>query len=126
MAYYWRKLASKAMASTNESECWLGSETLGKFLTSSYFDLLTSRRNLRRTIAGKDLPEDAKAQLISLHEEVGVLKDQLKDSQEKLHKAKAVCTFILCRIASSIHYSLSSRKTSFSRRSKPRKVVLVE
>jgi len=47
--------------------------------------------SMRRTISGKDLPEDAKSELIALHEEVGVLKEQNKDIQDKLNKAK---TFI--------------------------------
>ena len=48
--------------------------------------------DLKRVIAGKDLPEDVKSQLIALHEEVGMLKEQYKESQDKLSKAKAVCT----------------------------------
>jgi protein HOOK3 len=48
--------------------------------------------DLRRVIAGKDLPEDVKSQLVALHEEVGMLKEQYKESQDKLNKAKAVCT----------------------------------
>ena len=47
--------------------------------------------DLRRVIAGKDLPEDVKTQLVALHEEVGMLKEQYKESQDKLNKAKAVC-----------------------------------
>ena len=46
--------------------------------------------DLKRVIAGKDLPEDVKSQLVALHEEVGMLKEQYKESQEKLNKAKAV------------------------------------
>jgi len=48
--------------------------------------------DLKRVIAGKDLPEDVKSQLIALHEEVGMLKEQYKESHDKLNKAKAVCT----------------------------------
>ena len=47
--------------------------------------------DLKRVIAGKDLPEDVKSQLVALHEEVGMLKEQYKESQDKLSKAKAVC-----------------------------------
>ena len=47
--------------------------------------------DLKRVIAGKDLPEDVKTQLVGLHEEVGMLKEQYKESQDKLSKAKAVC-----------------------------------
>jgi len=47
--------------------------------------------DLKRVIAGKDLPEDVKSQLVNLHEEVGMLKEQYKESQDKLNKAKAVC-----------------------------------
>lgn len=46
--------------------------------------------DLKRVIAGKDLPEDIKSQLVALHEEVGMLKEQYKESQDKLSKAKAV------------------------------------
>ena len=48
--------------------------------------------DLKRVIAGKDLPEDVKSQLVALHEEVGMLKEQYKESQDRLSKAKAVCT----------------------------------
>jgi protein HOOK3 len=50
--------------------------------------------DLKRVIAGKDLPEDVKSQLVALHEEVGMLKEQYKESQEKLNKAKAVRTTV--------------------------------
>jgi len=45
--------------------------------------------DLKRVIAGKDLPEDVKSQLVALHEEVGMLKEQYKESHDKLSKAKA-------------------------------------
>ena len=51
--------------------------------------------DLKRVIAGKDLPEDVKTQLVALHEEVGMLKEQYKDTQDKLSKAKAVCTVLM-------------------------------
>lgn len=44
--------------------------------------------DLRATLSGKDLPEDIKSRLLSLHEENITLKEQLKTSQEKLVKAK--------------------------------------
>ena len=60
------------------------------FYWGSDSDYLSS--DLKRVIAGKDLPEDVKSQLVGLHEEVGMLKEQYKDSQDRLNKAKAVCT----------------------------------
>lgn len=53
-------------------------------------DFESGSSNLRRIIAGKDLPEDVKSQLVALHEEAGMLKEQYKESQDKLNKAKAV------------------------------------
>ena len=46
--------------------------------------------NLKASINGKDIPEDIKARLLSLHEENLLLKEHLKTIQEKLNKAKAV------------------------------------
>ncbi|KAI0948399.1 hypothetical protein AcV7_009155 [Taiwanofungus camphoratus] len=45
--------------------------------------------DLRASISGKDVPEDIKARLLSLHEENVHLKEQYKTAQEKLMKAKA-------------------------------------
>ena len=58
--------------------------------------------DLKRVIAGKDLPEDIKSQLVALHEEVGVLKEQFRESQDKLSKAKAVCVTRLSRSSHSL------------------------
>jgi len=46
--------------------------------------------NLKASINGKDIPEDIKARLLSLHEDNLLLKEQLKTTTEKLNKAKAV------------------------------------
>jgi len=45
--------------------------------------------DLRASISGKDVPEDIKARLLSLHEENVNLREQYKTAQEKLVKAKA-------------------------------------
>ncbi|GBE82526.1 predicted protein [Sparassis crispa] len=45
--------------------------------------------DLKASISGKDVPEDIKARLLSLHEENVSLKEQYKTAQEKLVKAKA-------------------------------------
>jgi protein HOOK3 len=81
---------------------------------------------LKRTIAGKDLPEDAKSELIALHEEVGVLKEQNKDIQDKLHKAKTV-NISPSAVVQSPHVcrSLSNRRTNYSKKSKQRRVDMV-
>lgn len=52
--------------------------------------ILLLRRDLRASLGGKDLPEEAKAKFLSLHEDNVQLKEQLKTSQEKLQKARAV------------------------------------
>lgn len=46
--------------------------------------------DLRSTLNGKELPEDVKARLLSMHEENIVLKEQLSTTQSKLMKAKNV------------------------------------
>ncbi|KAG9124675.1 hypothetical protein FRC07_010661 [Ceratobasidium sp. 392] len=45
--------------------------------------------DLRASLGGKDLPEEAKAKFLALHEDNVQLKEQLKTSQEKLQKARA-------------------------------------
>ncbi|OCH95271.1 HOOK-domain-containing protein [Obba rivulosa] len=45
--------------------------------------------DLRASLSGKDVPEDIKQRLLSLHEENIHLKEQYKTTQEKLVKAKA-------------------------------------
>ncbi|QRV74918.1 hypothetical protein RhiJN_02933 [Ceratobasidium sp. AG-Ba] len=47
--------------------------------------------DLRASMGGKDLPEEAKARFLALHEDNVQLKEQLKTAQEKLQKAR---TFI--------------------------------
>lgn len=46
--------------------------------------------DLRASISGKDLPEDVKTRLLSLHEDNVHLKEQLKTQSERLVKAKSV------------------------------------
>jgi protein HOOK3 len=46
---------------------------------------------MRATLNGKDVPEEIKSRLLTLHEENVSLKEQNKTAQEKLLKAKAVC-----------------------------------
>jgi protein HOOK3 len=46
--------------------------------------------DLRATFSGKDIPEDIKSRLMSLHEENLSLNEKVKASHEKLVKAKAV------------------------------------
>ncbi|KAI0807300.1 HOOK-domain-containing protein [Fomes fomentarius] len=45
--------------------------------------------DLRASLSGKDVPEDIKQRMLSLHEENVALKEQYKTAQEKLVKAKA-------------------------------------
>ncbi|KZT03569.1 HOOK-domain-containing protein [Laetiporus sulphureus 93-53] len=45
--------------------------------------------DLRASLSGKDVPEDIKARLLSLHEENANLKEQYKTAQEKLLKARS-------------------------------------
>ncbi|THV08067.1 HOOK-domain-containing protein [Dendrothele bispora CBS 962.96] len=45
--------------------------------------------DLRATLSGKDLPEDIKSRLLSLHEENIMLREQNKTNNEKLTKARA-------------------------------------
>ena len=80
--------------------------------------------DLRRVIAGRDLPEDVKSQLVALHEEVGMLKDQYKESQDKLNKAKAVRRNSEKRFVSLVDCtsSSSSLKTSCSKRNMQKRV----
>jgi protein HOOK3 len=53
---------------------------------------LTFASELRAAFSGKDVPDDIKSRLLSLHEDNVNLKEQLKTAQEKLVKAKAVGT----------------------------------
>ncbi|QRW03820.1 hypothetical protein RhiLY_02819 [Ceratobasidium sp. AG-Ba] len=46
--------------------------------------------DLRASMGGKDLPEEAKARFLALHEDNVQLKEQLKTAQEKLQKARTV------------------------------------
>ncbi|KAH7341569.1 HOOK protein-domain-containing protein [Rhizoctonia solani] len=45
--------------------------------------------DLRASLGGKELPEEAKAKFLALHEETVQLKEQLKTVQEKYQKARA-------------------------------------
>ncbi|CAE6375269.1 unnamed protein product [Rhizoctonia solani] len=45
--------------------------------------------DLRASLGGKELPEEAKAKFLSLHEETVQLKEQLKTLQERYQKARA-------------------------------------
>lgn len=45
--------------------------------------------DLRASLGGKDLPEEAKAKFLALHEDNVQLKEQLKTTQEKFQKARA-------------------------------------
>jgi protein HOOK3 len=46
--------------------------------------------DLRMVLAGKDIPEDVKSKIMSLHEENVLLKEQYKAANEKLAKARQV------------------------------------
>ena len=46
--------------------------------------------DLRASLSGKDLHEDTKAHLLSLHEEISILKEQNKVASDKLTKARQV------------------------------------
>jgi protein HOOK3 len=46
--------------------------------------------DLRMVLAGKDIPEDVKSKMMSLHEEAVLLREQLKTANEKLTKARQV------------------------------------
>ena len=43
----------------------------------------------------KDVPEAIKSRLLAIHEENVALKEQLKSTQEKLLKARAVCRILV-------------------------------
>jgi protein HOOK3 len=51
---------------------------------------LSIGRDLRASLGGKELPEEAKAKFLALHEETVQLKEQLKTLQEKYQKARTV------------------------------------
>jgi protein HOOK3 len=46
--------------------------------------------DLRASLSGKDLPEDVKARLLSMHEESLVLSQSIKTANDKLAKARQV------------------------------------
>ena len=48
--------------------------------------------DLRMVLAGKDIPEDVKAKMMQLHDDNESSKDQLKTANEKLAKARQVCS----------------------------------
>jgi hypothetical protein len=52
--------------------------------------LLTATSDLRASVSGKDVPEDIKTRLLTLHEDNVVIKEQLKTTQDKLAKARQV------------------------------------
>ena len=79
---------------TSARGCWHENATSGtscnhRLEENGDFD--SGFSDLKRVIGGKDLPEEVKSQLVALHEEAGTLKEQFKESQDKLSKAKAVC-----------------------------------
>ena len=51
--------------------------------------------DLKASINGKDIPEEVKGRLLGLHEENVQVKEQLKTTQEKLSKARAVSCDVL-------------------------------
>lgn len=64
---------------------------MGQFFTDPTSFILNSHlRDLRKSLSGKDVPEDIKSRLLAMHEENVNVKEQLKTCQEKLLKAKAV------------------------------------
>lgn len=70
--------------------------TLGKYQLPYRYSTTDeiSASDLRASLSGKggkDVPEDVKSRLLAIHEENVNLKEQLKTSQEKLLKARAVC-----------------------------------
>jgi len=74
---------------------------------------------MRASLSGKDMPEDIKARLLTMHEDNVVVKEALKTAQDKLAKARAgMCMarnkFSLLSLAL-LRHSLSSLKTNFSR-----------
>ena len=111
---------------TSEKGCWLGSATSGTLCHARLDDnedFDSGFSDLKRVIAGKDLPEDVKSQLVALHEEVGVLKEQYKESHDKLSKAKAVCMKLVGGVISSIDcvYSSSNLKIDCSKRNRQKR-----
>lgn len=106
--------------------CWPGSATSGTFYNASPDEndgFGSGFSDLKRVIAGKDLPEDVKSQLVALHEEVGVLKEQYKESQDKLSKAKVVRTNLARGFISlaDCDSSSSNLRISFSKRNRRRR-----
>lgn len=72
--------------------------------------------DLRASINGKDVPEDIKARLLGLHEDNVHLKEQLKTSQDKLVKARAVTIPLHLSNAvqiTAVFRSLSSHRTNY-------------
>jgi hypothetical protein len=87
--------------------------------------LLTATSDLRASLSGKDVPEDIKARLLTLHEDNVVVKEQLKTAQDKLAKARQVRDTVeddCCSLSPAL--SLSSLRINFSRRNKPSSVAV--
>lgn len=79
--------------------------------------------DLRMILAGKDIPEDVKSKMMSLHEENVLMKEQYKTANEKLAKARQVSISFntIHRSLISCHLnSLSSHKISCSGRNMQR------
>lgn len=55
-----------------------------------YANILVITRDLRASMAGKDLPEEFKQKLLAVHEENVTLKESYKTTVDKLNKAKQV------------------------------------
>jgi len=72
---------------------------------------------MKSTLAGRDLPEDVKQRILSLHEEGQNLKDQNKSLTEKLNKAKQVGNWPFMPNFTDILCSLLRTKTNCSRNS---------
>ena len=53
-------------------------------------NLTLYRRELRSSLSGKDIPEDIKARMLKMHEDIVQLQEQLRTSQDKLTKARTV------------------------------------
>jgi len=90
---------------------------------SAGFVTSLSSSDLRAAFTGKDVPEDLKSRLLSLHEDNVNLKEQYRTAQEKLVKARAVRPFRIHCMAPTPHFtdvgnSSSNLKTSFSRKSR--------
>jgi hypothetical protein len=62
--------------------------------------------DLRAVVSGKDVPEEVKSRLLSMHEDGVRMKEELKTLTDKLAKARAVRLRIFCDVKLFIDHRL--------------------